>query len=319
MLKMTSKIFAVALSLAVVFGACKKEEDVLPNGMNKSQKSVSCEVVEPMTSVEFGEFTAFDNKAVVKIAEGITITRQGNDATITFSPNVPRGTVTVASRHGQVYKKYTLNTECMKGTTYALDKTNVSDVRYGEFIPDPYRVTIVDLEGNELITLPTMVNEHGQTQLWVWAAGNEWMNAYWANANAIFKVAKGLEVVLNEFVVLEGIFIPAERTHFTFSNGDIKSDLVITALTREVPVQKCKWTPEIEAALAALVGDGSIFDVIEFVSADNSTVIRLTIADVTYDFIGGNSLTAVKKCTIDGDEYKINPKGNGGYDVKCGE
>jgi hypothetical protein len=69
------------------------------------------------------------------------------------------------------------------------------------------------------------------------------------------------------------------------------------------------WVSKIEAALAALVGSGSILDVVETYPGNN-TVINLEIDGVTYEFIGGNQAHADKFCTIECVSYQINIFGN---------
>jgi len=95
-------------------------------------------------------------------------------------------------------------------------------------------------------------------------------------------------------------------------------DITVTVPTKEChdvccnPVVKktsAEWIADIEAALAALVGSGSILDVVETYPINN-TVIRVTIGDVTYEFIGGKNEGSDKFCTIEGTRYQINIYGN---------
>ena len=261
---MKFKIFCSFVALVFMFSACNNDE---PNGNEYAElksAAADCLTSAAITSSDYDKAgTEYKGSALVKIAEGITLEKvKANDHELKFSADVARGTITLSVKNGNIFTKYTFDTECMKGKMYVFSGKDVSGIRYGQFVATPiFTVTFVTLDGEVIGTASCLYILDPNN--WGGEIHTNFNRLKWADVRrdipgaddwneATFNVPAGLQSIPNKFLILDGTYLDGyggEVDVFEFMVGTIKSNLIVTVLTEEIP---CFEPADLSGILSAI-------------------------------------------------------------------
>ena len=140
--------FSSMLALMLLFSACNSDYLDGDGIMIKSGESglpvfqSNCHTTYKEAIKEQKDFNAwgtqFKGSGTVVIAEGITLTKKGNETWLEFEPGCAEGTFSIAYKSGNyfdVYEWVTTN-ECVQGLKVFFDGKTYSVLRY-DFVPAP--------------------------------------------------------------------------------------------------------------------------------------------------------------------------------------